>query len=888
MTSILQRVKGVGTCPPSLLIEERATNEDNFDETVQMVLDPTIPSGLSLGTDAQVEADFEKLLKMTSSIDSIPGSLDPASKALTLEQRRAVVVAIVGSTPSNNETLRQVLDAGVLVAFKSWVDDILNEIVGGMDLLLHMLSSIRGLPVTKSVVKSSGMGKVIGTIEKHRICVGSGNEDAIQTRVAAVKEAWNASVKALGEKSSPDSTKREYDQDIINPNVSKKAKTESSSFASLMKKVAASPPSKHVPLSKPPFTPATPGAPAVSATEQNGLPTKPKSNKRVKWADHFGGMLDAFREIESNNGDQPSNDYEVEVAGASWQDRKKRDRLREKELLAQAKRSKLTDEDDDLSYGTANLSSSIKPTTSWNPPRLLPERSDVTTATLDSKEVQVQADRMKNVAPARYRNEYDVPVNPASMSDVEQALDMTSQASAIVATIPFFVPQAPAPAPVAITPTPMSMMPMTAYGAPPPPPVNSMGGASVDFVASLGLPMFLVGSNQQALQTLASTPSLLNTFVDASGMYDQPRLTALVHTLSQSMAPTQQPAHSYQPQHNSYGQPPPPQGGLLSSYAPPPAARAYTANPYGPAGGTALPRSGGSAHGGSFHSDSHNSEGNLHVSGFGPMTSQAEIIQMFAPYVHVHEVVMKGTFCFVNTRDPDGAARAREALNGTYLGGMQIRINLAQRRNRDVTIATTFGGVPGSGNVTYGGQAPVSAIPPAAPVYGGVPAPSYGSIVPAPSQGYGGAPASTYGPAGAAPPPRGPPPAPLGPPPPRGGIDVNAVRDDRGNPATKNLFVAGYGPGTSEGMLRDIFSQHAIVTGCVMKGSFTFVNTGDRMHAVVAREALMGTMVNGGVLRVNFAKETGRLGTSFDLTYGPSTAPQRNTQYGPAGGGARF
>jgi hypothetical protein len=67
-----------------------------------------------------------------------------------------------------------------------------------------------------------------------------------------------------------------------------------------------------------------------------------------------------------------------------------------------------------------------------------------------------------------------------------------------------------------------------------------------------------------------------------------------------------------------------------------------------------------------------------------------------------------------------------------------------------------------------------------------------------------------------------------------------------------------------------------------MKGSFTFVNTGERIHACVAREALMGTMVNGGVLRVNFAKETGRLGTSFDLTYGPSTA-QRNTQYGPAG-----
>jgi hypothetical protein len=39
---------------------------------------------------------------------------------------------------------------------------------------------------------------------------------------------------------------------------------------------------------------------------------------------------------------------------------------------------------------------------------------------------------------------------------------------------------------------------------------------------------------------------------------------------------------------------------------------------------------------------------------------------------------------------------------------------------------------------------------------------------------------------------------------------------------------------------------------------------------------LGGTMLNGGVLRINFAKETGRLGTSFDLTYGPNTGPNAN------------
>ena len=104
------------------------------------------------------------------------------------------------------------------------------------------------------------------------------------------------------------------------------------------------------------------------------------------------------------------------------------------------------------------------------------------------------------------------------------------------------------------------------------------------------------------------------------------------------------------------------------------------------------------------------------------------------------------------------------------------------------------------------------------------------------------------------------------------GIDYDSVRDDRGNPATKNLFVAGYGPGTSEQQLREVFSQHASITGCVMKGNFAFVNTGDRIQAVNAREALTGTLVNGSVLRINFAKESGRLGTSFDLTYGPNTA----------------
>ena len=58
-----------------------------------------------------------------------------------------------------------------------------------------MLSSIKDLPVTKSMVLSSGMGKAIRDIEKHKICAGSANESAIKSRVKEVKDAWNASVK---------------------------------------------------------------------------------------------------------------------------------------------------------------------------------------------------------------------------------------------------------------------------------------------------------------------------------------------------------------------------------------------------------------------------------------------------------------------------------------------------------------------------------------------------------------------------------------------------------------------------------------------------------------------------------------------------------------------
>ena len=77
--------------------------------------------------------------------------------------------------------------------------------------------------------------------------------------------------------------------------------------------------------------------------------------------------------------------------------------------------------------------------------------------------------------------------------------------------------------------------------------------------------------------------------------------------------------------------------------------------------------------------------------------------------------------------------------------------------------------------------------------------------------------------------------------------------------------------GTTEQQLKELVAQYATVISVVVKGTFAFVNTTDRDQAVLARDALMGLQCNGGPLRINFAKESGRLGTSFDQTYGPAS-----------------
>jgi hypothetical protein len=396
------------------------------------------------------------------------------------------------------------------------------------------------------------------------------------------------------------------------------------------------------------------------------------------------------------------------------------------------------DDDEDLEPVVPGM----KATVPWTIPALLPENPDTPKPHLESTEVSSQSERMKITTGVQYFSEKDVPSSPAPLSDIEQALDMTAQASANVVPILFFVsqlPQAAEPPAVAVA---NNGMPPSLPGYPSVP--AQATGATAEFVQSMGLPMFLVGQDTQALHTLVNS-GFLNSLIDASGMYDQARLMSLVQTLSGS------PAAAPPPRATPYA-PPPPQalntgygaGGGYSSYG--------AENSYG----SQRPAPGMRG----------NDEGNLHVSGYGPTTTQADIIGVFSQFVIVKEVVMKGSFCFVNTNDPFNAERAREALAGTLLGGLPLRINPAQRKGRE--------GPPSGpgGSSAYG---PSSYGPP-----GG--APSF-----PPSHHGGGFPNGM----GMPPPSQGMPPPSQGMPPPAQPIGVDHVRDSRGNAPTKNLFVAG-------------------------------------------------------------------------------------------------
>jgi hypothetical protein len=80
---------------------------------------------------------------MADNLDSLSGDLVESKKAI-LSQRRCIILAIVGATPSNNNTLASVLQNGFLSTVKSWLDNILGGSVGELALSFLRVAAAAG------------------------------------------------------------------------------------------------------------------------------------------------------------------------------------------------------------------------------------------------------------------------------------------------------------------------------------------------------------------------------------------------------------------------------------------------------------------------------------------------------------------------------------------------------------------------------------------------------------------------------------------------------------------------------------------------------------------------------------------------------------------------
>lgn len=139
--------------------------------------------------------------------------------------------------------------------------------LGGVDFILHLLSSIPNLPVTKDIIKDSGLGKAVGSIEKHSSFRNSPNLNAVASRVQKIKDSWHARVKAQkmiesvvpnGETSKPlkrpaESSAADIQAKKTKASVQNEEPKKVSAFSSLLKKVNpsqgfSSSPSKDLPM----------------------------------------------------------------------------------------------------------------------------------------------------------------------------------------------------------------------------------------------------------------------------------------------------------------------------------------------------------------------------------------------------------------------------------------------------------------------------------------------------------------------------------------------------------------------------------------------------------------------------------------------------------------
>merc|ERR1712157_574976 len=100
---------------------------------------------------------FRAVVQMAEVNDTV----EDVAMSQTLAQRRGIILTIVGATDPDSQVLKKILGNGFLSHLKHWLDDILQNKIGSVDLLPHLLSNICMLPVTKELVTSSRLGKQV-------------------------------------------------------------------------------------------------------------------------------------------------------------------------------------------------------------------------------------------------------------------------------------------------------------------------------------------------------------------------------------------------------------------------------------------------------------------------------------------------------------------------------------------------------------------------------------------------------------------------------------------------------------------------------------------------------------------------------------------------------
>jgi len=83
-------------------------------------------------------------------VDKIAADTDKAKKAV-LEQRRTIVLAVVGGTPTDSPSLSHLLAKGYLDSVKTWLDDILSGLDGKIISFLAMSFSPPPLPAITQI-----------------------------------------------------------------------------------------------------------------------------------------------------------------------------------------------------------------------------------------------------------------------------------------------------------------------------------------------------------------------------------------------------------------------------------------------------------------------------------------------------------------------------------------------------------------------------------------------------------------------------------------------------------------------------------------------------------------------------------------------------------------